>query len=435
MSETTDTGVARTSRACPECGEPMPIDERFTAWCAGCAWNVDPSGAVAPVPERGGLKAFEQALAARHAEQLYTELAHGGAAGAPRRDAAALGAYAVAAAVHLVTVALAVAGLLLIVLGWHTVVQPVAGVALLALAVLLRPRLAELPDDAPVLRRADAPRLYALLDEIADEAGTRRIDAVVVVAHPNAAVWTYGVRRRRVLEIGLGLWEILTPQQRLALLGHEFGHYANGDSRHGLVVHTALRALSTWYYVLTPDVRPVGPAAVVAAGLMRCVRFAAYSLLRLLDVLTLRAAQRAEYLADRMAARLASTAATVELLDRLLLADSVSNALRQQVVIARTRKRGIDPRAVEAGLWSHVAAHAASVPEHETERLRRVAALRRHTVDATHPPTHLRRALLAASEPLPARITFEAATVKAVDAELAGARRRVAQAFMRDLIS
>ncbi|MFC4327528.1 hypothetical protein ACFPC0_06750 [Streptomyces andamanensis] len=36
------TAVGGTIRPCPECGAQIPVDERFTVWCASCDWNVDP---------------------------------------------------------------------------------------------------------------------------------------------------------------------------------------------------------------------------------------------------------------------------------------------------------------------------------------------------------------------------------------------------------
>ncbi|MFD4972749.1 hypothetical protein [Streptomyces sp. NPDC058424] len=50
----------------------------------------------------------------------------------------------------------------------------------------------------------------------------------------------------------------------------------------------------------------------------------------MLDHLTLRATQRAEYLADREAACAASTEAAVGLMDRLLTTDSVAVTLRRK---------------------------------------------------------------------------------------------------------
>ncbi|MGJ3561446.1 hypothetical protein ACR6C2_37100 [Streptomyces sp. INA 01156] len=55
--------------------------------------------------------------------------------------------------------------------GWGGA-RVVLGLFLLALAWSLRPRLLGLPDDALLLHRAEAPELYALIDEVARAAGT-----------------------------------------------------------------------------------------------------------------------------------------------------------------------------------------------------------------------------------------------------------------------
>ncbi|MFE7934477.1 hypothetical protein ACFU6S_38315 [Streptomyces sp. NPDC057456] len=92
--------------------------------------------------------------------------------------------------------------------------------------------------------------------------------------------------------------------------------------------------------------------------------------------------------------------------------------------------RGAEDRADE--LWERLTAHMASVPDSEYERQRRVAALRGHSVDATHPPTHLRRAGLLAGERLPAAVVVEADRADRIAAELAGARRLVGRRIIRD---
>ncbi|MFE5211097.1 hypothetical protein [Streptomyces sp. NPDC056600] len=70
--------------------------------------------------------------------------------------------------------------------------------------------------------------------------------------------------------------------------------------------------------------------------------------------------------------------------------------------LGRERNRGLmrTSRAADTarraeGLWERLAEEIASVPDHEIERLRRARARQGHTVDSTHPPTHLRRRCLA----------------------------------------
>ncbi|MFF1452199.1 M48 family metallopeptidase [Streptomyces sp. NPDC058274] len=405
----------------------MPVDPRFGAWCAECGWNVDPGAAE---PEPGRIDALRRRLARRHGQHLLAEMTEDEAA-RPRRDASGVLAHTIALAVHGSTVALAVAGALLVVLGWSTVSQPVIGVVLILLAIALRPRFASLPDDAPVLHRTDAPRLFALVDEVAAAVGTTGVHAVVIGPEANASVGLVGVRQRRVLYLGLALWEVLTPQQRVALLGHELGHYAHGDLRHAKIVGSALRSLALWCYVLAPAQSPTflerlgNVLLLVPRGLAHC-------LLMLLDRLTMQASQRAEYLADRAAARAASTEAVAELLDRLLLIDSVEMELRRESVLAQTGIGGRSRSDAGQGLWERLADHVGSVPEREYERLRRASTARGHSVDTTHPPTHARRQCVSEGKHQPALVRFDDNTPAEIAAELAAPRTRVARQVIRD---
>ncbi|MFE0256192.1 M48 family metallopeptidase [Streptomyces sp. NPDC059010] len=417
-----------TTQPCPQCGAEIRSDRRFTTWCAACDWNVDPAR---PQEHHGRLERTQRALARRHGEKLLAEVTAGGTLQA-RRDAPAVLAQAIALAVHGVTLVLAAAGVWFVVRGWGGV-RMVPGLFLLLLAWALRPRTNRLPDDAPVLRRAAAPELFALLDEVARVAGTRNVDAIVVGAELNAGVTTYGVRGRRLLTLGLPLWEILTPQQRIALLGHELGHYGNGDTRHGLVVGTAFRSLTTWRYYFAPIADPTLIQMVVNLAYF-VPRLLVQSVLLLLDQLTLRATQRAEYLADRVAARAASTEATVGLMDRLLVGDSAATTLRREAAqagLGGPRRAGRDEDRTD-GLWERLAAHMASIPEYEYERQRRAGALRGHSVDATHPPTHLRRACLLTGEAVPAAVVTDGERELRIAAELADVRGRVARQILRD---
>ncbi|MEU6865726.1 M48 family metallopeptidase [Streptomyces sp. NPDC046876] len=432
----------RAVRSCPECGEPVPVDERYTDWCAACDWNVDPG---APDPAPGRIAAVRRRIGRAYGEQLAAEMEQGSAAARPAgRDAATLLAFGVSLLVHGVTVLLVAAGILLIVLGWSTGVQPALGALLLGLAWLLRPRRPRLPKDAPVLYRADAPRLFELIDEVAGAVGTSGVHAVVVTAEANAAVTAYGLRARRMLLLGLGLWEILPPQERIALLGHELGHFTNGDTRRGVVTDGAVRALATWFSVLAPT-PPTGLLDHFVNAVTFLPRWTAFGLLVVLDHLTLRASQRAEYLADASAVRAGSAQAAAGLLDRILLAPAVHDRLRRESVAAQMQG-GAGGRAArdraEDGLWERLAAHFGEVPEHEYERLRRVSARRAHSVDSTHPPTHLRRRCAAApgsagsagpADSAPGLVRYGDSRAKAVAAELAPARAVLARRVIRDL--
>ncbi|WP_405550096.1 M48 family metallopeptidase [Streptomyces microflavus] len=420
------SAVELTVRPCPECGTEVRADRRFVAWCTDCGWNVDPEEPEEPV---GRLVARRRRLAREHGERLLAEVSSG-ASLLPRRDAAGVLAYTLALAVHTVTAVLLVAGVLLVVLGWGSAL-PALGLLLLVLAWVLRPRLDRLPTDTPVLLRRDAPELFALIDEVVTAVGTTPVHAVAVTADFNAAVTTYELRQRRLLILGLALWEPASPQVRLALLGHELGHYANGDTRQGIVLSNALRSLANWYYLLTGEEDPTFLerfANLAYAG----PRLLVGMVLRLLDRLTLRTTQRGEYLADAFAARVGSTEAALALMDRLLIGRGAESFLRREANTPLVRKAGTGSRDDRwQGLWERLAAQLESVPDTEYERLRRVSVLRAHSVDSTHPPTHLRRVCLGVGAPLDAVVQPPALREAAITGELAAAKERIARAIVK----
>ncbi|GAA2595107.1 hypothetical protein GCM10010424_50610 [Streptomyces lienomycini] len=416
-----------TTQPCPECGTEIRGDSRFTVWCAACDWNVDPGG---PQPDTGRLDRAMRALARRHGEQLVAEM-RSGRDTRPRRDASALTATVLALAVNGITLAFAVGGVWVVVDGWGGA-RMVVGLVLLVLAWAFAPRVRRLPDDRPVLLRGDAPELFELVDEVAREVGTRSVHAIVVDGSLNAAVTTYGLRDRRLLMLGMPLWEVLTPEERIALLGHELAHYANGDTRNGLVVGAASRTLSVWHHLLQPLPNSTGLEGLVNA-LYVVPRMLVGGLLVLLARLTSRAGIRAEYLADRLAARTASTQAAVGLMDRLLIIGSLGLRLRTEINRAALRgRRSSEQAAARADeLWEALTAYASSIPEHEYERQRRVGARRGHQVDTTHPPTHLRRACLLAGRVEPAAVTPQPRRSELIATELAAARSEVARHLLR----
>ncbi|MFF1392588.1 M48 family metallopeptidase [Streptomyces sp. NPDC058287] len=414
----------QTVQPCPQCGTEIRTDRRFTTWCSACDWNVDP---VEPDERPGRVERMRRGIAHRYGERLLAEMT-GGESRRPRRDVAGVLACTVALCVHGVTVALLLAGVLLVTLGWGGAL-PVLGAFLLGLAWLLRPRFGRLPDDAPVLHRADAPRLFALIDEVAACAPTSGVHAVAVTAEVNASVSTYGIGQRRLLTLGLGLWEITAPQERVALIGHELGHFAHGDTRHGVIIANALHSLNSWRYLVAPIRNPSG-LEVILNALYLLPFLAVQGVMMLLDQLTLRAAQRAEYLADASSATAASTEAAVALQDRLLVYGSAETFLLRESNARQVRDRAKRDEP-EQGLWDRLAAYVESIPESEYERRRRVGALRGHSVDSTHPPTHLRRACLLAGPAEPAAVRVDAEAVAAITAELADARRVVARRVLR----
>jgi Zn-dependent protease with chaperone function len=94
--------------------------------------------------------------------------------------------------------------------------------------------------------------LYGIADEVARSVGAPAVDEIRVGDTFNASFSLVGWRRKRVMCLGLPLFSILTPQERVALIGHELGHCVNGDITRTLVVDTAINTLVDWYGILHP---------------------------------------------------------------------------------------------------------------------------------------------------------------------------------------
>ncbi len=93
-----------------------------------------------------------------------------------------------------------------------------------------------------VVSEQHAGPLWTLVRELAESAGTRPPDEIVLVITPTASVSE--VKRRLFLHLGFPLLLCLTTAQIRAIVGHELGHYSAADTRLGPVAYRGRRAVS-----------------------------------------------------------------------------------------------------------------------------------------------------------------------------------------------
>ncbi|MBM7772165.1 Zn-dependent protease with chaperone function [Actinokineospora baliensis] len=197
---------------------------------------------------------------------------------------------------------------------------------LFGMALATGPRLGLLYAEHNVVQRESAPALYALADQIADELGTRRVWRFEVSAEFNANYRMIWFRRRPVITLGYPLWNLLTAQERVALLAHELAHGANGDPRRSALIGPSLDGLVQGADQLSIPLDDTDSEfMVVLAILWHPIRwlltFPMLALMAAQDRLLLRSSRRAELYADHLAARVAGAAALVSLLRKTHLGD------------------------------------------------------------------------------------------------------------------
>jgi Zn-dependent protease with chaperone function len=294
------------------------------------------------------------------------------------------------------------------------------GVTLLGVGLLMRPRFAKLdPSDGVV---TDAPALHQLAADVARALDRDPPDEIRITADWNAAWGVVGARRRRVLVLGLPLLAALEPQERVALVAHELGHDRNGDARRNLIVGTAVRGLDRLSDLLRPAPQydsdylaeaEFGPIGWISGGLMWLVSRPVDAVLWLEARLLLRDMQRAEYLADALAARVAGTQAAIALDERLLMWSSFELVVQQAVHDGAS------------DVLTRLRLSLQLVPDRERERRRRVARLEEARLEDTHPPSGMRIELLEGRPAEPPRVVLNSAHSWRIDSELEPLAARV----------
>jgi Zn-dependent protease with chaperone function len=366
---------------------------------------------IAPMEGRGTTERIYRSLAHRMDRRRLEALVRAGSL-RPRFTIGWVAALALALMVHSLTI-------LLLVLALYSVANGgVAGLLiggfLLLLLWVLRPRISRI--DEPVLPRSEFPVLYGLVDRVADSIGAPRIAIIGVSVDFNAATTRDGLLARRALVVGAPFLCVLSHQERVALLGHEIGHQANGDFGRNWVIGAAATSLSAWHEVLMPDSLfgdgdISGILSFPFQALLAGLAMVAYGGRWLLAVLLYQTGQRAEYFADHLAARAAGTPAAVGMLEKLALGRDFAIALEALAI-----NPGRDMLAEVRG-WSTTSA----------AELRQ--ALKRYgdeaRLDSTHPPTMSRIEMLERRPTEVGMMTHTAAESASLDAELAKLERSI----------
>jgi Zn-dependent protease with chaperone function len=412
----TETSVAR---ACPQCHLQV-TSFRGARWCPRCEWNLDRYD-----PERHG-RPFGWAIVDRWAhrtayrwqQRQYAALA-GRDLAARRLSATRLVLGAISLLLGACGLAILAAGVLLITYDFPRLTI-VPGILLVLVGLTLRPRFGRVDPLLEALTRDQAPALFRLIDRVAERLGAPAPHVVGMDRAYNATAGAVGLRRRRVLTLGLPLWAALPPQQRVALLCHEFGHFTNGDVRRGLLTQPAFVTLGTLATLTRPDPDELDRASGVTwLGLLLChlvmsvVSRFFWSLHLAVVWLALRDGQRAEYLADVRTVAIAGSAGTRGLIDTLVTLDAIA------VNVARAARAGGDVAA-----WRAAAGQARQEVAEDLPLRHQLSISDETSLFASHPPAGLRRRMVDAQPWQDPAVVLTEQESDRIDAELARAYAR-----------
>jgi heat shock protein HtpX len=410
--QTTETKSGANSGAvthiCPQCGAAIPVDPDFVDWCDRCGWNVQP---LPPVKPANRIENLYLSLGDRMGKSLLDEFVRDESL-RPKLTAGGVVAFIIACLTHGMTLALAAAGVWVVVTGFPFIFIMLFGAILVLIAVVIRPRFPKL--SATTLSRESAPTLYRLTERISAALNAPKLDGIVISSDYNASFGIYGLRRKRVVRLGLPLLTALDGQELVALIAHELAHCVNGDPMRSYVVGTAVHTLFELYSVLWGmglsrfDWSVVAIVFLPINLLFTGLAFIALGIGYVLVHLLWRDKQRAEYIADRLSAKVSGTRGVVSMLKKLPLV-SVFSITLQHVALDKSRK---------LRLFDEFKQRLSAVPAREFDRIGRALRLDQSRLDATHPPTAQRLALLEAHPCPTAEVTCSQSEYDAIYREL-----------------
>jgi Zn-dependent protease with chaperone function len=270
------------------------------------------------------------------------------------------------------------------------------GVAIGAWRLLVPPR----PRPAgAMLTRNDCPRLWAVVDKVAADSGTSTAQTVVLTPDASIAVWEDGSLPavlsgdgRRHIQVGLSAIHDMTICEFMAILRHEFAHFANRDTRWGSFTHAMGQALVS-AFAATPGLSSLARGfswvrLVVAANPAWFV-YAVF--IRLFFRSTGGFSRLGEILADRDAILYAGGGPFARGLTKVIVNDAVFSKWAESNAI----KAALSPGSV-IGIAGAVSVAVRGMDPAESERVRDEAfatsRLRAGPYDS-HPPLTVRLAL------------------------------------------
>lgn len=396
-------------RNCPNCQALLPVYEGYQTWCEQCNWNLH----IPPPPPWESLSdRLYRTISLKSSQFLFANVQTGNSL-TRRLTWAKMLAYAIAVGIHGFTILFFLLGLWLafFALPSARLLGVIISLPCFGIVWILLPRMPN--SKSHPLPRQQFPTLYGISDQIARDLGSPPIDDILYDLNFNAAFGQFGWRRKRCMILGIPLLAVLNGQEFVALMSHELAHGVNGDPNRGLVLRTAMSSLATAYSIFHPRNRQFRLAGIatfflfifnvvswILGGLIWTIGYW-YSQLLWYD------SQRAEYLADWLAAKTSGTEAHLIVLNKVQLKDLFNNRLKSAYI---TRKGGT--------FFADFKREVSQVPEREFERLRRVELLSRAKNGLSHPP-HAHRAEFLKDRPVTeAKVILSAVVWSELEQEL-----------------
>lgn len=406
--------------SCPDCQSDIPNIKGFVTWCE-CGYNINLKPSEKP---KSKLEKMHDYIGDKMGQRIFNGLIQKDEL-FPEKSSSKLLAFLIATCIHFTSIIAFIVGVYFLVFQYTNYISVAAGLCLLAITWIARPRIPKLAENEHLIKREEYPSLFTAVDELANAMNVKSIDGIVIDDRLNASVTYIGWKRKKIITIGYPLFSILEPEEQLAILAHEFGHIANGDLTRTFYIGTALFTLEKWHQLLEPvpleERENMGffelPAYYFMALCAQVPYLIYYSLIHLLFV----DKQKGEYLADYRAAKACGYEYLISSLKKFDYNEIFYSTIRE---IAITRSKN--------NLFHHLQKNITSMPDREKERLSHISMLEASKLDSTHPPTFYRIKMLEKLKASPSHFPIKRETLVNIGQELDTQQAAIQEQLIED---
>lgn len=365
---------------CKDCGNRVPEIDCYRPWCE-CGWNIHMQEDDLEV--KGFLVKYYLEISKKRGKTIYESLQAAPNVKSSFTISMVL-LYILSFFVLVASIITFSGGIAILSHTPRNVFAVFLGLAALGLTWLVFPRVPKVPLET--VSEKQCPQLWNIVKRISKTLDTNPPEFIELVADYNACVWRHGYKQKKVLTLGVPLLLALKPQERVAVVAHEMGHFTNGDPARGIIVGLAIQSLVNWYTTLHPgEIRPEGegPSSVIGNVMMLVLAQVPYCLFWIAIHLQWDNSNVCEYVADRLASEVSGTDAMMSALTKTHL-DSHFLAVVQKYVLDKH----------EGSMMDRLQEYFGTMPSRELERIRRQCELVNLRLDSTHPPTTWRQKML-----------------------------------------
>ncbi len=393
---------------CPKCGAGVPIYPRYSPWCDGCDWNLQPTnGQLLENHLSTWLSELGQQSDARLLKQVST---------VKRLSPQFTVTKFVSVLLALLTygVILAIAAALFYVAYTQHVYPDLIRFAIVVLAAgvfsTIVPHFEEVPPEMVRTQEKDFPAINDIVERVALALGVAK-PMILMTEQFTATFGRIGFWQQPVLCLGHPFLSVLNQEELVSLIAHELSHSRDGAITRRPIVRTALIALDRWNYIIQPErllyIRNrfwfyvLFPLTILCTVAILPIRAMTY----LIEICCFRDGQLAEYIADASSLAVTDGEKAVSLLRKSHYRHLQALTMAYESAPARRK-------------YTHLLNQLNEIPEREFERVWRIAQRENMSLRSTHPSLRSRVAFLSKYQDQSNQVAIEDSLFKDLHREL-----------------